>query len=142
MNLLENVRIYKPNKASTHIQNVASTWVNCAGWNGVLFLLIQGATQALSTGTVIIQQSSALSTGAGILQTTFSDKIGLGSTNRMMAIDVFKPIKPFVRLRMLTCTGVQAVPMAYLGRMRGTTEAKDIVNRTSNQPSGVYACTT
>jgi len=142
MNLLENVRIYKPNKGSTHISAQASTWVDCADQNGVLFVLVQAATQALSTGTLIVQQSSALSTGAGILQSTFSDKLGLGSTNRIMAVDVVKPIKRYVRLRMLTCTGFTAIPIAYGGRIRGSTEAKNIINVTSNVPSGVHVCTT
>lgn len=142
MNLLDQVRIYKPNKASTHVSNAVSTWVYAGDAGGVLFILTQTTTGPASSGTVTVQQASALSTGAGIIPYAYSAKVILGSTNRIMAIDVAKPIKPYVRLRMLTCTGVQAIPVAYSLRRMGSTEARNIVNASSNQPSGVYVCTT
>lgn len=140
MNLLRNIKIWKPTGLSTHVAS-GTTHIDMSNWDGCLFILVNGTTYYNSTGTLIIQQSSAASTGAGIWQSTFSNKCTWGSTNRIMAVDVVKPLRRYLRLQTLTCTGVAVIPITYSGRMVGTTEHMLTIRATSNQPSNVHICT-
>lgn len=140
MNLLSNIKIWKPTGLSTHVSG-ATTHIDMSNWDGCLFILINATTYVTSTGSIQIQQSSAASTGAGIWTSTFSNKCGFGSTNRIMAVDVVRPLRRYLRLKPLTCTGVSVIPITYRGRMVGTTEHLLPIHPTSNQPSGVHICT-
>ncbi|MFH0957707.1 MAG: hypothetical protein V1897_03300 [Pseudomonadota bacterium] len=146
MNLLEHVKITAGLQGSTHgigaTAGLASTFLDMQGWDGVLFTLIKVSSAINSSGTIIIQQSSAASTGAGIMQSTFNSGIGphftSGVTQNAYAIDVVRPLRRYVRIRTLTCTGVAQVAIQYKGRRLGSTEAK--VNIQTQ--SGVHLCTT
>ena len=140
MNLLSNIKIWKPAGLSTHAAS-ATTHIDMMNWDGCLFILINGTTYVTSTGTLIVQQSSAASTGLGIWGSTFSNKVQFGSTNRMMAVDVVRPLRRYLRLKALTCTGVSIIPITYKGRLTGTTGHMLPIRATSNQPSGVHICT-
>lgn len=141
MNLLDNVKITGSLSGSTHgTGGAATTWIDMGGWEGVLFAFVKTSSAVNSSGTIIIQQSSALSTGAGILQSTFSNGINLSSgiNNTALAVDVYKPLKRYVRLRKLTCTGLAYVALQYSGRRLGSTEARGNLYT----QSGVHLCTT
>ena len=140
MNLLRNIRIWKPTGYSTHVAS-ATTFIDMSNWGGCLFVMINGTTYVASTGSVIITQSSAASTGLGSYNSTYSNVVGFGSTNRVMAIDVVKPLKRYLRLRPLTCTGMIVIPITYAGRQVGSTDHWSVIAPTSNQPSGVHVCT-
>ena len=142
MNLLDQTKIYKPTYPSSEAAAVNSTFIDCLGYEGVLFLLSIGSSVLTSTGSVVIVQTShTASTAAGIAY-TFSNKVRLGTTRRIMAIDVVKPLKRYVSLRTITCTGVGIHAIAYSPRRMGSTEARSVINATSNQPSAVWVCTT
>lgn len=139
MNLLSNIKIHKPTYPSSEATAIHSTAIDCQGYEGVLFLLSIGSSVLTSTGTVVIVQSSGTSTALGYAS-TFSNKVRLGTTNRIMAIDVYKPLKRYVTVRTLTCTGVGIHAIAYGARRQGSTEARSVINVTSNQPSDVHVC--
>lgn len=141
MNLLENTKIYKPTYPSSEATVVGSTYIDTQGHEGVLFLLSIGSSVLTSTGTVVIVQTSHVASTALGYASTFSNKIRLGTTRRIMAIDVYKPLKRYVSLRTLTCTGVGIHAIAYGLRRMGSTEARSVINATSNQPSAVWVAT-
>jgi len=139
MNLLDNVKIWRPMGGSTVGSGGAgnTTFIDCAGAGGVLFVMT-ASSAVKSTGTVLVQQSSAASTGAGIYQSTFSNAVkGTTSTWNVWGIDVVKPLKRYVRLKMLTCTGIQVIPIVYNLGMAGSTENQVYLNA----ESGVHVCT-
>ena len=144
MNLLDSIKLFRPVGGSTVGDGGpgATTFIDTQGWQGVLFLFT-GTSGVASSGTVIIQQSSAASTGLGIMQSTFSNKIHSStSTRKVGAIDVYRPIKRYVRLSLLTCTGIQVTAIAYSGRRLGSTEAGVYSRTTRFVPSAVHVCTT
>ena len=140
MNLLSQIKIWKPAGLSTHVAS-ATTHIDMSNWDGCLFILVNGTTYVTSTGSIYIQQSSAASTGLGIWGSTFSNKITFGTTNRIMAVDVVRPLRRYIRLKALTCTGVGIIPITYRGRLAGSTENLLPIRPTSGQPSGVHICT-
>jgi len=141
MNLIDNIKVWKHTGRTTDLAS-GTTHIDMQNWDGCLFLLIQATTNLASSGTLIVQQSSAASTGAGIWQSTFSNKVRLGSSRSMMLVDVVKPLRRYLRLQTLTCTGVAIIPITYSGRRAGSTEHWSFVRASSNQPSGVHICTT
>lgn len=140
MNLLSNIKIWKPTGLSTHVAS-ATTHIDMSNWDGCLFILVGATTYVTSTGSIRIQQSSAASTGAGIWSSTFSNKVFIGSTNRIMAVDVYRPLRRYLRLKTVTTTGVAIIPITYAGRGVGSTRHMLPIAPTSNQPSGVHICT-
>ena len=134
MNLLENVQIKSSLHGSTHGAGITgSTWLDMAGWGGCLFILTKASSQIGSSGEIVIRNSSAASTGAGCLASTFTELVhfATGPGNNPVAIDVVKPIKRYLSLRLLTCTGIKVTSLQYFGRMRGTTEAKAVLQTIS-----------
>lgn len=139
MNLLEHVKINVSAGGSTIGGGIAaSTWLDMSGFDGVLYLLSKSSTHAGSSGTIIVQQSSALSTGAGIFQSTFSNgaHFTTGLESNPVAVDVVRPLKRYVRLRLLTCTGIFVTSLQYMARNEGSTEAKVQLQTIS----GVHLC--
>ncbi len=145
MSLLEKVKIFRVMGGSTVGNGGAgvTTFVDAAGAGGVLFLMTCSSA-CKSTGTIIVQQSSAASTGAGIFQSTFSNIIK-GTTST--AIDVAKPLKRYVRLKLLTCTGIAVTPIAYNLGQAGSTQLGTYLNTykvdhdIDGRESGVHVCT-
>lgn len=138
MNLLNQTKIFKPTYPSSEATAVNSTAIDCQGYEGVLFLLSIGSSVLTSSGTIVIVQSSGTSTALGYAS-TFSNKVIIGTTNRIMAVDVYKPLKRYVTLRTLTCTGVGIHAIAYGARRLGSTEAL-VYSGSSNRPSAVHVC--
>src|SRR5512139_359178 len=144
MNLLNNIKIWKPRGTGSTAATItpASTFIDMSNWDGCLFLIISGSSFFASTGTVVLMNSSAASTGAGVLASTYSQKLKLGSTNRICAIDVVRPLKRYLHLNTLTCTGMIVLPITYKGRLFGSTQDLSYVLPTTNQPTGVVPVTT
>jgi len=145
MNLLSNIKIWQKSgsgstgNAATGAA-ISSTFIDMSNWDGCLFLVIAGTTVLASSGVITVQQCTGTSTGGG-WASTFTNKLILGSSHRILAVDVVKPLRRYLRLKTLTCTGMIVVPITYSGRARGSTELLNIVRATSNQPSGVHICT-
>lgn len=139
MNLLDQIKIHKP-YGSSEVGADGSTFIDCQGFSGVLFLLTKnGSSGIASTGAISIQQSTGTST-SGAIASTFTSKFKASGRNPM-AIDVVKPVRRYVRLKMLTCTGIAVTAIAYGGKRLGSTENWAAIS-SSNRPSGIHVCTT
>lgn len=140
MNLLEQIKIYKP-VGSSEVSTAATTFIDMAGWEGCLFLITKnGSSDIDSTGSFIIRQTSHVASTALGYASTFS-YVFKASGRNPMAIDVYRPLKRYVSLKGLTCTGMSITAIAYGGRRLGSTEAWVNIH-SSNRPSGVHVCTT
>lgn len=133
-NLLERVKVTTVVGASgLSVGN--STFIDMAGWEGCMFIL-PVPSGVVSTGSLIVQQSSAASTGAGILQSTFSNAVTYASKD-VGIVDVVRPLKRYIRLKHLTCTGAGSIAIQYNSKLAGTTDAKVNIGTWS----GVHVCT-
>jgi hypothetical protein len=136
MNLLNNIKIWKKVGsgttwgAGTAGGFAASTFIDMSNWGGCLFLMTYGSTCTGSSGAVTLQQSTGTSTG-GAIASTFA--LSLGSTNRVAALDFAKPVRRYVRLKMLTGTGILIIPITYGGKMVGSTELLQYIKASSGQ---------
>jgi hypothetical protein len=135
MNLLDQVKITGM-AGSTKADPASSTFLNMSGWDGCLFLMV-GTSQITSTGTAIIQQATGTST-AGAYASTFSNGLAFAAgVQNIIAIDVVRPLRQYLRLSTLTCTGVNVIAIQHSPRRAGSTEAR--VNLKTM--SGVHVCT-
>ena len=142
MNLLSQIKIHVTAGSSVGDGCAGSTFVDMQGYEGCLFLLVPCSSGMASTGTLIIQQCTGTSSGgSNILKSTFTDKFKMhaGHPYYPMAVDVYKPLRRYVRLRTLTCTGMMVVPITYGARRMGSTEALVYIH-SSNRPSAVHIC--
>jgi hypothetical protein len=139
MNISRNIKIWKPTSPTTNIDPPASTHIDLQNWDGCLFLLVNATSHLASTGVCYIQQTTGTSTDNGWTITTTGFRVG--STYRITTFELTKPLRRYVRLKTLTATGVQIIPITYSGRMVGTTELLSAIHPTSAQPAKVYCGT-
>ena len=138
MNLLNNIKIWKrTGGGTTWAPGTASggpntTFIDMSNWGGCMFLLVAASTVGPSTGTVFLRQTTGQSTAGGKALGS-SYKIILGSTNRVAALDFYRPTHRYVQLKTLTCTGIIVVPITYGGRRVGSTEDWVYIKPTSGQ---------
>ena len=138
MNLIDHVKIYPMAGRTTNVAG-ASTFIDTQGAEGVLCIITSHSTKITSSGAITIRQCTGTST-AGAWHSTFSNKVILGTTRWVMAVDIVKPLRRYVQVQTLTCTGFGVLAIPYNLRRMGSTEARSYINASSNQPSGVFVC--
>lgn len=138
MNLLKQTKI-TTYWGSTRGNGIpATTFLDMSNWDGCLFILNKASSNVASTGSLLVQQSSAASTGAGIWSATFTAVFKPTTGEKYtVAVDVVRPLRRYLRLRTLTTTGIAITAIQYSGRRLGTTQAQ--VNLATI--SDVHVCT-
>lgn len=137
--LADSVKITQ-NVVSQRLNNSSANGadLDMAGWDGVLFVLNLGATDATVD---MVAQSSASGGGAGYANITGAaiSQISATGDNRIVAIDVWRPTNRFVRSRVTVGAGttgadfgVLAIQYKATGRMPVTQALAELVKVREN----------
>ena len=127
MGLLEHVKITGGRGSTGTIKAYESTFLDMQGWDGCLFILHPGTTRMSSSGTLILRECTGTST-AGAWATTMTNSVHWKDSTHprgdIGAVDFYRPIRRYVQLATLTCSGTFVIPIQYRGSRLGSTEAK------------------
>jgi hypothetical protein len=127
MNLFSRTKVKQlwTNFSTNGGEAAASTYIDMAGWNGCMFLLSQGTSDASSTGQIKIRDSSAMSTGGAYVTTRTSavrwdDSSGVG----LIVMDCYKPQKRYLSVKPEMSSGpMMGWAICYGGRRQASSEA-------------------